>query len=86
MKSRPPLFTTLLALCGAVFVLHGTYVLETLDRSPAETVLARGLAGLIVGCLFVAMAYARSLLCASQKQTHEPSPTNRNEDMHGEIP
>jgi len=67
MKVRQSLLDSLGVVSGAVLGMWGSYLLLTLDLSPTETWIIRGVALLILSSFLGSVAYARSLLCARRK-------------------
>jgi hypothetical protein len=76
MKPAPRLSTTLIAVAGSLIGVWGLYLLETLVRSPAETMLARGFGALILGSFLVTLAYAQSLR-ETHRRAHDPAEAER---------
>jgi hypothetical protein len=72
MKPMPTPAATFIAVCGSLIGVWGLYLLETLARSAAETILARGLGALILGSFLVAVAYTQSLLGETDRRKDEP--------------
>jgi hypothetical protein len=83
MKAMP-ILSTLIAVSGSLIGVWGLYLLETLARSAAETILARGVGALILGSFLVAIAYADSLLRETHRRKDEPGTREKpaRADLH----
>ena len=85
MNVRQSILDSLGVVCGAVLGMWGIDLLMSLDRSPTETSIIRGVALLILSSFLGSVAYARSLLCARRKVDDESAAGEKEARMKSDF-